>query len=207
MYSSYIDGSAIYGNSETKANSLRTFSGGLLKTSDGITASKVGVTNRTYLPLSSDICSVSNLTHCFSGGEHRTSENLGLVSVQTLFNREHNRIAAKLAANNPSWSDEYIYQETRRIIIAILQHIVYNEWLPAVTGNSTLSPLSTSEYYSGYDSSVNPAIANDFAASAFRFGHSLIIDDLFRYNAKSSRIGGGSFGIQNCIFKTDYAYK
>jgi hypothetical protein len=30
-------------------------------------------------------------------GEHRTSENLGLVGVQTLFNREHNRIATALA--------------------------------------------------------------------------------------------------------------
>jgi peroxidase len=156
LYSSYIDGSVIYGNSEAKANSLRTFNGGFLKTTNGITASKVGVTNRTFLPLSSNICSSSNTTHCFTAGEHRTSENLGLVSVQTLFNREHNRIAAKLAENNPLWSDEYIYQETRRIVIAILQHIVYNEWLPSVTGNSTLSPLSTSEYYNGYDSSVNP---------------------------------------------------
>ncbi len=186
---------------------MRTFSSGLLKTSDGITSSKVGVTNRTYLPLSSDTCSSSNTTRCFFAGEHRTSENLGLVSVQTLFNREHNRIASILSVNNPTWSDEYIYQETRRIVIAILQHIVYNEWLPVVTGNSTLSPLSTSQYYTGYDSSVNPAIANDFAASAFRFGHSLIIDDLFRYGAKGTKIGGGSFNIQNCIFKTDYAYK
>jgi len=30
-------------------------------------------------------------------GEYRTSENLGLVGMQTLFNREHNRIATALA--------------------------------------------------------------------------------------------------------------
>jgi hypothetical protein len=52
------------------------------------------LSGRTYLPFSNDTCGNYK---CFLAGEHRTSENLGLVGVQTLFNREHNRIATALA--------------------------------------------------------------------------------------------------------------
>lgn len=114
MISSFIDGSQIYGMDSTRASELRTFSGGLLKTSDGITVSNKGVTNRTYLPLSSDDSCSANSTsatyYCFKAGEYRTSENLALVSLHTLFNREHNRIAASLAALNPNYNDETLYQ-------------------------------------------------------------------------------------------------
>jgi peroxidase len=79
---------------------------------------------------------------------------LGLVSIQTLFTREHNRIATELAKINPTWTDEKLFLETRRIIVALVQHIVYNEWLPTVTGNRSLSPLTTNSYYSGYDANV-----------------------------------------------------
>ena len=75
--------------------------------------------------------------------------------MHTLFNREHNRIAAKLATLNPTYSDETLYQETRRIVIAEYQHVVFNEFVPIISGNTSLSPLSTESYYTGYDSTVN----------------------------------------------------
>ena len=128
----------------------------MLATSPGLPADQNGLTARTYLPLSNDTCSLSNSAlKCFAAGEYRTSENLGLVSMHTLFNREHNRIAARLAAVNPKWDDNLLYFETRRIVIAELQHVVYNEWLPVATGDSSLKPLSTNSYFTGYDSSVS----------------------------------------------------
>jgi len=51
-----------------------------------------------------------------------------------LFFREHNRVAEQLALLNPHWDDETIFQETRRVIIAEWQIIVYRDWLPWMIG-------------------------------------------------------------------------
>ena len=60
---------------------------------------------------------------------------------------------SKLLNINPSWDDETIYQETRKIVVAELQHITYNEFIPILTGNKSLKPLNN-DYYTAYDSSV-----------------------------------------------------
>lgn len=133
----------------------------MLKTSDGSgTFSTIvpdqKLSSRKYLPLSNDTCSVSKAPSykCFFAGEHRTSENIALVGVQLLFNREHNRIASELAKYNPTWDDQRLYQETRRIVVAELQHITFNEFVPQFVGNTSLNPLATNEYYKGYDPKV-----------------------------------------------------
>lgn len=59
--------------------------------------------------------------------------------MHTIWVREHNRIALKLGQINPTWGGERVFEETRRIIGAIMQHITYNEFLPAVLGNANVS--------------------------------------------------------------------
>lgn len=132
---------------------LRAGTKGLLKVSQGIFAS------RPYLPLSTTQICGGNFQACFIGGETRTNENLGLVGLQVLFLREHNRIATALSGVNPSWSDETVYKETRKIIIAIMQHIIYNEWLPMVVGrqyttNAGLNPVQGDGFFQGYNYNV-----------------------------------------------------
>ena len=101
-----------------------------------------------------------------------------MIVMHTVWMREHNRIARFLQFNNPSWDDERLFQETRRIVIAEYQHIIYNEWLPLIVGKELMTtfalwPLSQG-YSDQYLDSFDSRVTNEFAAAAFRFGHSLI---------------------------------
>jgi peroxidase len=149
---SWIDGSMIYGSDKATADSLRSFVKGQLKTTAG-----------NMLPADAD----GN----YLAGDVRANENIELTSMQTLFMREHNRIAAQLARENPSWTDEQIYQQARARVGAEIQVITYKEFLPALLGQGALTT------YRGYNSSVDPSIANEFSTAAFRL-HTLINDDV-----------------------------
>lgn len=98
--------------------------------------------------------------------------------MHTLMAREHNRLASGLSEVNPHWDDETLFQEARRINIATIQHITYNEFLPIVLGKEVMEKfglLTQKEgYWDGYDATVNPAIIDSFASAAFRFGHTLV---------------------------------
>lgn len=111
-------------------------------------------------------------------GDPRSNENIHLTSLHLLFARQHNLLATRLAEVNQHWSDEKLFQESRKILSALLQHITYKEFLPVVLGQGLMEQLNMSTSFSGYsrgyDSSVDATIANSFAASAFRFGHSLL---------------------------------
>ena len=78
------------------------------------------------------------------------------------------------------------FQEARRIVVAQWQHIIYNEWLPLVLGEEFmhkfgLYPLS-SGYSDDYSGDFDPRITNPFASAAFRFGHSLIPENIHLVN-------------------------
>ncbi|KAK3609594.1 hypothetical protein CHS0354_038592 [Potamilus streckersoni] len=115
-------------------------------------------------------------------GDVRVNQHPALASLHTIFMREHNRIATGLGALKNSWSDQIIFDEARKIVGAILQHITYNEYLPEILGSvimnsNGLNPLSAG-YFNGYQSNTNPSIMNEFVTAAFRFGHSMIRDSL-----------------------------
>lgn len=61
----------------------------------------------------------------------------GLMSMHTLWLRQHNRLATRLGKIN-NWDATRIYQETRKIIGAQLQVVTYNEFLPLILGDQTV---------------------------------------------------------------------
>ena len=54
----------------------------------------------------------------FVTGDIRGNENLELTALQTLFVRNHNRLARELQQEHPDWNDEQLYQEARKLNIA-----------------------------------------------------------------------------------------
>jgi peroxidase len=163
----FIDGSVVYGSDAVRAAALRSFVSGRLKTSSG----DLLPFNTAGLPNANDAHLVSD-SQLFLAGDVRANENIELTSLQTLFMREHNRIADSLAAANPTWTDEQIYQQARKTVGAEIQSITYNEFLPVLLGRGAISQ------YRGYNPRVNPGIANEFSTAAFRFGHSMLGDDI-----------------------------
>ncbi|XP_023290618.1 uncharacterized protein LOC105700025 isoform X2 [Orussus abietinus] len=176
--SAFIDGSTIYGSDFYSANNIREGIGGLLKM-------QLTPDNRTLLPPSTDPNDGCNRDlerwrgrYCFAAGDGRANENLHLTTMHLLWARQHNRVASNLEKLNPHWDDEKLYQESRRIIGAQMQHIAYNEFVPIVLGEKEITQRNLKPLSSGYrtpdTSDVNPAIANNFATAAFRFAHTLL---------------------------------
>jgi peroxidase len=163
----YLDGSMVYGSDATRAAALRTFVGGLLKTSAGdlLPFNTAGLANANDAHIFPD-------SQLFLAGDVRANENVELTALQTLFVREHNHQATLLVAAHPTWTDEQLYQGARAIVIGEIQSITYNEFLPALLGNNALTP------YRGYNAAVNPGITNEFSTAAYRFGHSAVGNDV-----------------------------
>ncbi|KYN03598.1 Peroxidasin [Cyphomyrmex costatus] len=145
--------------------------------------------NRTLLPPSmnpNDGCNREaerrRGQYCFAAGDARANENLHLTTMHLLWARQHNRIADELAKVNPVWNDEILYQETRRIVGAQLQHITYREFLPIILGDKRMNEQDLELLVSGYKKRIHnpdelkndPTVANNFATAAFRFAHTLL---------------------------------
>lgn len=172
IVTAWLDGSMIYGSNTATANALRSFFRGRMKTSPG---NLLPFNNTTYLPngplpMANDAHRVPD-DQLFAAGDVRANENIELTSLHTLFVREHNFWADKFWSQNHSLSDEQLFQRARDRVIAELQAITFNQWLPALLGSGIGS-------YQGYNPNVNPGIANEFSAAGFRLGHSLLGDDV-----------------------------
>ena len=65
----------------------------------------------------------------FAMGKERGNVQIGYLMMNTLFLREHNRICDLLAAANPTWDDERLFQTARNILIVLLIKIVVEEYI------------------------------------------------------------------------------
>jgi len=191
--SSLLDAQTVYSNEAEKLESLRLYKNGFLKTLPVFSEFNM----RDLLPLKLEepdegCIRPSEDVYCFLAGDPRVNEQTVLAMTHLLFVREHNRIAEELSVINPHWDDETLFQETRHIIAALMQHITYNEFLPMVLGKEVMHQhdlvLLKDGYFDGYDQYINPSAANGFTI-AFRFGHSLLPSTIERWSKTHRYVG------------------
>ncbi|WP_203910780.1 peroxidase family protein [Rhizocola hellebori] len=172
---SFIDAEAVYGNTDTRLDWLR--SGTVDGNPDNNSGSLLLPSN--YLPrkdsrgnpaaaptMAVDGRLLANPNKAVVAGDQRANENIALTATHTLFAREHNRIVSRLPS---TISQQDKFQIARAVVIAEQQYITYNEFLPAM-GVSLPA-------YQGYDEFLNPALSHEFATTGYR-AHSQIHGEL-----------------------------
>ncbi|XP_037796086.1 peroxidase-like [Penaeus monodon] len=181
----YIDGSQVYGIDDEMMNSLRT-------KEDGLLIAQMNNEGEELLPADTDLANECNKEEqaninqfCFRAGDMRVNEQVLLTLFHTVWVRQHNHLASRLKTINPSWDDEKLFQETRRIVVAQLQHVTYNEYLPPIFGKDIikdfkLKPLKNKNRKLFYRPDQSAAISAEFATAALRFGHSEIAGHIER---------------------------
>ncbi|MGB0384991.1 MAG: peroxidase family protein [Ardenticatenaceae bacterium] len=184
VITAWIDASQVYGSDEERAAWKRSPTGnsvgGRLNTSAG-----------NLLPIE------NSREGFFGAGDVRANEQIGLTSLHTLFMREHNRLAAHIAAAHPTYSDEQIYQRARALVGAQIQIIAYGQYHDVVLGPNALPE------YSGYKSNVDPTISNEFSTAAYRFGHTMLPSTLLRLDSNGNEIANKHVSLRDAFFNPD----
>ncbi len=137
----------------------------------------------------------------FIAGDGRVNENIALTAVHQVFHSEHNRLvdaikntlstdttAAGVAAlpqwqlataDHPDgWNGERLFQAARFVTEMEYQHLVFEEFARKV--QPAVRPFHV------YTPDVDPAIKAEFAHAVYRFGHSMLDDEVARRNADGS---------------------
>jgi peroxidase len=151
----WLDGSQVYGSDAATAASLRT-ADGHMKMSAG-----------QNLPVVD-----TDQGNAFAAGDVRAQENPDLTALQALFVREHNYQVDQLHEEHPNWSGDRLYETAKAITTAEMVNITYSEFLPHLLGKDAIEP------YHGYDPTVDARITEEFEGAAYRFGHSIVSDEI-----------------------------
>lgn len=203
---SYLDASMIYGSDSLRAFTLRDDANmALLETSIATNGEVLPMKNTGGLP--NDNGGSIQSGQFFLSGDVRANEQIGLTAAHSLFVREHNRLATELSSrlnagepalvtklqaavndtgNGVNSEDDFLYEAARKIVGAQVQKITYEEFLPLLIGNDLGA-------YSGYDSSVDASISNEFATAAYRVGHTMLSSSL-------QRPGIGAIALKDAFF-------
>ncbi|RXN26191.1 dual oxidase 1-like protein [Labeo rohita] len=184
----WIDGSSIYGLSGSWSDALRTFSKGLL--ASGSSQDMPRRSSSGYLMWSApDPSTGPGSQELYEFGNAWANENIFAVTEGIIWFRYHNYLAFKLHEEHPSWSDEELFQNARKRVIATFQNIAFYEWLPSYLGIQVPS-------YPGYQKYVDPGISAEFEAAAVRFGLTLAPPDYMYGPLRFSRSDAVALTIQ-----------
>jgi hypothetical protein len=183
----FIDASNVYGSNAARAQELRLLDGtGRLRTSSGnLPPFNVNGFDNAPTPYDPTL---------FLAGDVRANEQIALLTMHTLFLREHNYWAVRILMDEPDLTGDEIYERARALVGAEMQAITYREFLPLLLGPDALSP------YDGYQPDVNPMIANEFSTGAYRLGHSMLPSVLLRLDGSLLTIPEGHLRLKDAFF-------
>ncbi len=186
LITAYVDASNVYGSDPERARAVRTNDGtGELLMSDGrmLPFNEAGLDN------------AGGTQRRFRlAGDVRANENVALLSMHTLWVREHNRLARLIREASPTLKGNRIYERARARVIAHVQAITYNEFLPRLLGKSALGR------YRGWDRRIDAGICTEFSTAAYRFGHSMVSPRLLRLRRDGKPISRGHLKLRDGFF-------
>jgi putative cell wall-binding protein/Ca2+-binding RTX toxin-like protein len=144
----------------------------------------------------------------FITGDGRGNENIGLTAVHHVFHSEHNRLAKHVMSvlDQPENADlktrfmssgeeddwtyaERVFQAARFANEMQYQHLVFEEF--ARTVQPAIDAVVFNE--NAYDSTIDASIKAEFAHVVYRFGHSMLTEDIRRegFGAESAALLDG----------------
>ena len=191
----FIDGSNVYGSDDQRAQWLRKFVDGKLKTSKGDMLPYNTITGEYEAPIDPNapfMAMIPGDTRWFVAGDVRANENVLLTSMHNIWVREHNHQCDLLRAAHPNWTDEQLYQKARKIVGGMMQSVVYNEWLPALGVQL--------EAYGGYNPDLKPQVMNVFSVAAYRYGHTTINSNIHRMDEFGHTMAMGNMKLMEAFF-------
>ncbi|MDQ1719424.1 MAG: hypothetical protein QOE89_3377, partial [Pseudonocardiales bacterium] len=136
----------------------------------------------------------------FCAGDGRVNENIALTTIHQVFHSEHDRLvnyikgvltndtsAAGIAAltqwhlalgTPDGWNGERLFQAARFVTEMEYQHLVFEEFGRKVQPG--IRPFHI------YQPDIQPAVKAEFAHAVYRFGHSMLNDQVARTNPDGS---------------------
>ncbi|CAB4069744.1 PXDN [Lepeophtheirus salmonis] len=198
----WLDASNIYGSTKEEMDHLRLFKEGKLSISTQSGTQKGSLPSCSAAPAGVGMC--RGCKSCFFAGDIRANEQHNLIVMHTVWIREHNRIASFLGKLNSQWSEEKLFQESRRIVTAEYQHIILKEWLPSILGNEFMTTYGLWPLQNGHSTQyldIDSRITNEFATAAFRFGHSLIPSKFSMKTFSQGRSRSRATNLKDLFFK------
>lgn len=164
LVTAWIDGSSIYGPSTSWSDTLRSFSGGLLTSGSEWNMPAQGGGSNLMWSAADPSTGEHGPQGLYEMGNAWANENMFTAAEGIIWFRYHNYVASKLHEEHPDWSDETLFQNARKTVVATFQNIALYEWLPGYLRDKKLPP------YPGYQKFVDPGISPEFEAAAIRFG-------------------------------------
>ncbi|XP_071007469.1 dual oxidase 2-like [Oncorhynchus clarkii lewisi] len=176
LVTAWLDGSSIYGPSSSWSDALRSFSGGLLASGEQLDMPKRSGSTSLMWSAADPSTGQHGPEGLYELGNAWGNENVFTMAEGIVWFRYHNYIASRLSEKHSSWSDEDLFQNARKTVIATFQNIAFYEWLPGFLGEKTMIP------YQGYQKFVDPGISPEFQAAAIRFASTMAPPGVYMRN-------------------------